>query len=258
MSRSNNTEIISPVKRHFEWSGSEGCIKYFDKTKGEKGENILLKLPFTFLVLDRLTTMRGFSDADNSGIWSNEIRDLKKETLTVRTKKGIIGQGLYETLDAVKNKGAQYAQSVYIAYYDENKELSIGNLLMTGSSIGPWIDLLKGKDIYKYAVIIKEKKEEKKGATKFFAPVFNLTTVKPETDNKAIDLDKELQTYLKAYFSRNATQQTEQQNLAPEDVITKEQKEGVKELENEQPWKSREKGDFSNDGEEYDDSDLPF
>lgn len=121
MSRSNNTEISNPANRFFEWSGSEGKIKYYDK---EKKENIYIDLPFVFLVLDVLTTIKGYSDEDESGIWANEIRNLKTEELTVRTKHGIKAKGLYEEVKNVL--GAKYSQSVYIAYKDGG-ELKIGN-----------------------------------------------------------------------------------------------------------------------------------
>lgn len=208
MSRSNNTEIINPAKIFFEWVGSKGCLKYFDKNKGEKGEQVFVNLPFSFLVLDKLHCIRGFSDDDQSGFWSNEVRDLKKESLTVRTKKGIVGTGLYQTMAPILNMGAAYCQSVYIAFKD-NDNLVIGNLQLTGSAIGPWIELNKGRNVYKYSIVISEATPMKKGATKYFAPVFTLNTFSPETDAKAVELDQQLQEYLKAYFNRNASEQQE-------------------------------------------------
>ena len=40
MSRSNNTELINPAKRFYEWNGDKGGFRYFDKQLGEKGERI--------------------------------------------------------------------------------------------------------------------------------------------------------------------------------------------------------------------------
>jgi hypothetical protein len=218
MSRSNNTEIVNPAKRYYQWVGSKGCLRYFDKTKGEKGEDVFVKLPFTFLVLDRLHTIRGFSDADQSGYWSNEVRDLKLHTLTVRNKKGIAATGLYASLAPVLNKGANYCQSVYIAIKGADGKLEICNVQLEGSSIGPWIELCKGKDIYKYAVSIASATPMKKGTTNYFAPVFSLSAnITPETENAAQELDKELQEYLKSYFLRNNTQQRE--NVKETEVV---------------------------------------
>lgn len=211
MSRSNNLEIKSPAKYHFEWVGSKGCLKYFDKSIGEKGDNVLVKLPFSFLVLDKLHTIKGFSDQDQSGFWSNEIRDVKKETLTVRTKKGIVGTGVYSTLAHILNQGAQYSQSVYIAYKGE-EGLVIANIQMTGSSIGPWIDFNKKVNVYKTAIVIKSALPAKKGTNNFFIPVFDVQEIAPNTEEKAIEMDKELQEYLTEYFKRSGTEQREAVN----------------------------------------------
>lgn len=223
MSRSNNTEIINPAKFFYEWVGSKGCLKYFDKSIGEKGEQVLVKLPFTFLVLDRLSTIKGFSDSDQSGFWSNEIRDIKKEPFTVRTKKGVVATGLYSNLAPVLNQGACYSQSVYIAVKDEKGSFQICNFSIHGSAIGEWITLCKGKDIYKYAVTIASAAPMKKGSTDYFAPVFKLNpNVSPGTEQKAVELDKLLQEYLAAYFNRNKSEQQETMSVA--EVVTDRQK----------------------------------
>lgn len=225
MSRSNQTELINPSQRFFEWVGSKGCLKYFDKSKGEKGENVFVELPFTFLVLDRLSTIRGFSDADQSGFWSNEIRDIKKEVFNVRTKKGLVASSLYANLAPILNQGAAYCQSVYIAFKDGN-DFKIGNFQIHGSAIGEWINLCKGKNIYKYAVTISSAIPMKKGATSYFIPVFKLNPqISEATEEKAVELDKELQEYLTAYFNRNKSEQ--QENVKPEEVLTDRQKSDI-------------------------------
>lgn len=226
MSRSNNTEIINPAKFFYEWVGSKGCLKYFDKSKGEKGEQVFVQLPFTFLVLDRLSTIKGFSDADQSGFWSNEIRDIKKERFTVRTKKGIVATDYYSNLSPVLNEGACYSQSVYIAVKDDKGEFQICNFAIHGSAIGEWINLCKGKDIYKYAVTIASAAPMKKGVTNYFIPVFKLSqNVSPDTETKAVELDKQLQEYLSAYFNRTKSEQ--QENTTPADVLTDRQKNSI-------------------------------
>jgi len=232
MSRSNNTEIVNPAKFFYEWVGSKGCLKYFDKQKGEKGEQVLVQLPFTFLVLDRLSSIKGFSDDDQSGFWSNEIRDIKKEKFTVRTKKGVVATDYYSNLSPVLNLGACYSQSVYIAVKDEKGIFSICNFAIHGSAIGEWINLCKGKDIYKYAVTITSASPMKKGATNYFIPVFKLNpTISSETEQKAIELDKELQDYLKSYFNRNKSEQ--QETISVAEVVTQQQRHDIDQLNGE-------------------------
>jgi len=198
MSRSMNTDLVPIAKQTYDWQGSTGKIKYYDRATKE---NKFLDLPFTFIVLDKLATIVGFSDADQSGFWSNDIRDITKDRLHIRTKKGLEDEGLYKELAHVLNKGAKYAQVLYIGYKEE-KELIIAKLLIHGAAIGAWIDFCKGKDIYKNAVTIVGATAAKKGATNYFIPEFKVKEITEETDKKAMLLDAELQDYLKLYFVR--------------------------------------------------------
>jgi len=45
----------------------------------------------------------------------------------------------------------------------------------------------------------------KKGATKYFEPVYEVLKVSDEANNAAIELDRELQEYLTAYLAKNAS-----------------------------------------------------
>lgn len=201
MSRSRNTELTNPALKFYGWSGSKGKLKSFDKSLGEKGEQVFTELPFTFLVLDKLTTITGFSDADASGFWSNEVRNIKTEKLCVKTSKGEYMNDIYANLAPVLNKGAAYCQSLYIAYKEDGK-LVIGNLKLSGSAIGSWIEFCKGKKLYEIAVTITEAVKAKKGATEYFVPTYVASAVSEGTQQEAVELDKCLQEYLTAYFKR--------------------------------------------------------
>lgn len=205
MSRSNNTELKNPATKHFEWNGESGGFRYFDKSIGEKGERVKVDLPFRFLVLDCLNTIKGFDDQHQSGYWSNEVRNIKADKLTVRNKKGVQYEGLYDSLDLV---GSKYCQSVYIAFYD-GTELTIGNLALTGTALSAWIDFRKKAKIYEGAIEVAEMVEGRKGKTIYQTPVFKSIEIKPETDEKAKELDKELQEYLTAYFARSGKVESE-------------------------------------------------
>lgn len=201
MSRSNNTEIINPAVKTFEWNGDAGGFRYYDKTAKLK---VNVPYPFKFLVLDQLTTIGGFSDADQSGFWSNEIRDTKKELLTVRTKNGIEMIGTYEQVKAgLSAKGADYVKSVYIAYYEADRTFNIGRILIKGAAIGPWIEFCKENKVMEIGVQVNSHTEGKKGKTIYQIPTFEKMDVSETTNNLAIEKDKELQEYLKAYFNRD-------------------------------------------------------
>lgn len=229
MSRSNNTELKNPATRFIEWKGGDGKFQYYDK---DTKANIDIPLPFRFIVLDQLTTIKGYCDADESGYWSNEIRDLATETLVVRTKKGKHAPMLYEQVkEKLGSAGADYCKSVYIGYYDVNKKLVIGNISIKGCAIGPWIDFCKSNKVMEIGVQVKVSLEGKKGKTVFKSPVFEPLVISKESNEAALLLDKELQQYLSDYFKTSKTNSVESQleNDAP--PLTKEQEEGIKELE---------------------------
>jgi hypothetical protein len=118
MSRSNPTQNArNPSTRWFEWHGSKGQINYWDK---EAKQRVFLNLPFTFLLLDELATVRGFHQASNSGVFANEVRDTRQETLLVRAfEGGEIASGLYANIrDRVKAHGGYFQASCYVAYKD--------------------------------------------------------------------------------------------------------------------------------------------
>ena len=218
MSRSNpDVRLESPCKRYFEWNGDAGGFKYFDKAKDavEKGTgNIAVPLPFTFLVIDELITIGGFSESANSRFWSNEIRkrDLKTGILTVKNGKGECCSGTYESIKG-KETGMKYCESVYIAYRDENNALQIGNIKFVGAGLSSWIDFVSGtrddkgkrltppNDPYKGAIKVATMLEGKKGKTVYQMPVFVTVPVKEETDEQVKEMDRELQAYLKLYFN---------------------------------------------------------
>lgn len=208
MSRTNrDNELRNPATRFFEWSSNEKTLTWYDK---EEKKNVTVELPFVFLVLDQLSTITGWSDNDQSGIWSNEIRDTRKDILTVRTKLGTKDVGLYEKVKHVP--GARYTRSIYIAFKDGD-ELVLGHLKLKGAANSAWIEFTKSAgDIYAGAVRVTGAVEGKKGATVYYSPEFAMNSVSKETLDKADELDRQLQAYLSVYLARSP--ETEQAQTA--------------------------------------------
>jgi hypothetical protein len=215
MSRSNPTETLSnPSTKFIDWSGSEGKFKYYDK---EKKENVFIELPFIFIPLDILSTCKGYNDQEKVGYYSNEVRSTKKEPFTVRTKNGIVMTGLYEQVkEKLAPKGLKYVQSVYVAIKEEGKGLVIANLQLTGSALGPFINFCDGKKVTEIGVTVKSANPMKKGATKYFEPVYEVMPVSEATNKVASELDVELQEYLTAYFAKTGTTQPEYTDVVDE------------------------------------------
>lgn len=198
MSRTTNEKLVSPCSKFISWKN--GTFSYWDKATES---NIEIKIPVRFLVLDTLNTIKGYSDTDQSGFWSNEVRDTKKEIITVYTKVGVKAKGLYEQVKANPAcTGAKYCQSVYIALVEGDK-LSLANIQMTGAAVSAWIDFTKDNDLYKGAIEVNSSIEGKKGATKYQIPVFTKVDVTDKINKEAENLDKTLQEYLALYFKKS-------------------------------------------------------
>lgn len=206
MSRSNNIDLPNPASRFYQWNGSKGGFTYWDR---EKESRIEVPLPFGFMVLDCLSTIKGWSDADQSGFWANEVRDISKDALTVRTKKNRY-TGTYRAIKANPNcAGAKYCQSVYIADR-QGDELVIANIQLMGAALSSWIEFRKKhKNVYEGAIRITSMKEGKKGAVTFQQPIFEAITASDASNAQAVELDRELQNYLGIYIKRKKDESAE-------------------------------------------------
>ena len=205
MSRSNPSEHVSnPATRWFEWNGEKGLVRYYDK---DKKENVDVPLPFTFLLLDQLASVRGWNDESSSGIYSNEVKDTTKDVLVVKAfKGGTIAEGLYKDIKLTVNAaGGSYTANCYLAYKGATGELQLACIRFKGAALGGWMEFTKDHrgDLYKGAIKIDGYSEGKKGRVIFRVPTFKMVPVSDETNDEATALDEELQDFLSAYLNRN-------------------------------------------------------
>ena len=220
MSRSNPTDAIrNPSTRWFEFAGGAdgGFVRYYDKDAekhvplgdAQNGGK------FVFILLDELATVKGWHDASDSGIFANEVRDTRQDTLVVRSfKGGELASGLYAQIkDRIGNIGGNFVSSCYIAYKD-GEELKIGNIHFKGAALSAWMDFKKncptkkdssGKSVKAYyldAVKIEGFDQGKKGSIVYRTPKFALVPLSEESNKQAIGLDADLQAFLSDYFKR--------------------------------------------------------
>jgi hypothetical protein len=200
VSRSNPETASNPATRYFEWSAEKGELNYYDK---DTKQNVAVKLPFSFLLLDQVSQVGGGVKVQGKyeGYWSNAVKNLNTQIITVKSKGGIVAQGLYAELK--ERKGLYYVKGLYIAFYDDNKELSIGFMKLKGSALGAWFEFTKShRNLYDGAFTIKSRSEIINGdKSDYYTPVFAHKPVSEETEQAAKDLDAELQAYLTAYFA---------------------------------------------------------
>jgi hypothetical protein len=274
MSRSNKEEnyVTNPSTRWFEWSGKEGKLKWYDK---DTKQNHFVEDGFKFLVLDQLNTVTGFSDDLQVGYFANEVRRAS-DILTVRTKKGIYKTGKWkDDLSAIP--GARFTKSVYIGYYD-NGELKLGNIKFSGSALGGlseagmkknsdmtdaqlnqvgWFNFCKtSPDIEEIAVELSGIVPDKKGSNEFWRPVFKrIEKVSDATNEQALNLDRTLQTYLKAYF---AQQPQEEKAMAAGESLSGQEYIDARDREINREYPAEELPEFSGDGSVDEEIEIPF
>lgn len=229
MSRSNPTDgVKNPSTRWFEWAGGDdgGFVRWYDR---DTKQGVKVEGPFAFLLLDELSTVKGWHEPSESGIYANEVRDLRSDALVVKSfKGGELASGLYTTIkDRIVAKGGHYHGSIYIAYKD-GEELKLGNLGLKGAALSAWMEFKKsapakkdanGKSVKAYfvdAVTVAGYEQAKKGATTYRIPKFALKVVGEETNQKALALDAELQSFLMDYFKRPKAEAAK--DTEPEDI----------------------------------------
>ncbi len=199
MSRSQDLKS-NPCKRYMEWNSENGEFQWYNK---ETKEKIAVNLPFEFAVLDELTNIKGYYEKQSQGCWSNEIKDLKTQPLTVRTKNGVLLEGLYaEIKDNLDTYGCSYTRSLYIGVKNEEGEWEIQNLQLKGAAFSGWLEFTKEakQKVYTQSVICHNFRNEKKGKVTFTVPEFKLSSIDASDNDALKDLDRELQDYFKYYF----------------------------------------------------------
>lgn len=208
MSRSNpHVNAPNPAVRWFEWNGEHGTVRYYDR---DAKKNVDVPLPFQFLLLDELASVRGWHDASDSAIYSNEVKDTRTDILVVKSfKGGLLAEGLYKDIkDRVGSLGGQFVANCYIAFKQGN-DLVIGSLRFKGAALGAWMEFRKNSraTLYTKAVSVVGFTEGKKGKVVFRVPTFESKDVSVETNAIATDLDREFQKWLTSYFERRTSDQ---------------------------------------------------
>lgn len=202
---SNRTQVFAggtknPAQKFLEWKSDQKGFSYYDKGL-EK--NVEVSLPFKFVFLDELSTVKGWNDASSSGIFANEVKYLSKEPMTVKAfKGGVLAQGLYNDIkERVKNAGGHYSKSIYIMLEDG----TLANVQLKGSATQQWGEFVKANRnvITRKWVNVANAIENKKGKVTFSIPNF---TIGEDINDKYSDLADakfdELEAYLKTYLTK--------------------------------------------------------
>jgi len=203
MSTSNRRQAFAqpqsnPATKFIDWKSNDKSFSFYDK---ENKVNVPIPLPFKFVTLDEMHTVKGWSDSCQSAIYSNEVKFISKEVMTVKPFKGNeIAKGLYsEIKEKVKAAGAHYVKSIYVMLEDG----SLANIQLKGAACQSWGDFTNKNRtrLPDEWVTVKSATEGKKGAVKYYTPDFtfdkSLTEAEMEQADEAFGI---LETYLKAYL----------------------------------------------------------
>jgi hypothetical protein len=205
MSTSNRRQAFqqpqsNPSTKFIDWKSNDKCFSYYDK---ETKENVAIPLPFKFLVLDELHCVKGWNDATQSAIYSNEVKFISKEPITVKPFKGNeIAKGLYKDIkEKVVAAGGHYVKSIYIMLEDS----TLANLQLKGSAVQAWGEFTNKvrNRLPDEWVIVKTTKDGKKGAVKFSMPEFGFERSLSESEMEMADeVFNTLELYLKTYLKK--------------------------------------------------------
>jgi len=192
------TKSKNPAKKFLSWKSEEKKFGYYDK---EKEENVLIDLPFKFVILEHYHTVKGWNDASESGIYSNEVFQIGNEELQVKSfKGGKIAEGLYkDNKPTIVAAGGHYARSIYAVTND----LEIINISLKGSGVSSYSDFINeigDLNFDKNWIEVTEAKELKKGKVNYSIPVFKKSNAIKDK-SKLMPFAEELQDYMIDYKS---------------------------------------------------------
>lgn len=190
----------NPTSKYLEWKSNDKSFSYYDK---EAGENVKVELPLKFLFLQNYHTVKGWNDASESGIYSNEVFYIGSEPMTVRSfKGGVIAEGLYKDIKpTITAAGGKYNRSIYVMLEDG----TVANISLKGSGVRQWSDFMEANKniIDNQWIEVLTSNDEKKGSIKYSTPEFTVGANLTKQDSaKADDVAAELKNYLDGYFKK--------------------------------------------------------
>ena len=161
----------NPAEYFLEWRSDHKKFSYYDK---EKQTDVLVPLTLNFLVLEEYHTIKGFNDADQIGIYANEILDINHEPLTVKTHKGtLIAKGNYSEIKTqVSNAGGEYYKSIYAV----TRQGKLINISFKGSCVAKWTEFTNKKAWNRLKdewVAVTSAEDHQKGKIKYSTPNFS-------------------------------------------------------------------------------------
>ena len=211
------TKNSNPTSKFLEWKSNNKSFSYYDK---ENKQNVEVKLPLTFLVLEEFHTIKGFSDADQTGIYANEILQISAEEFECKSFKGrVIAKGTYSDIKgAVNAAGGNYHKSIYAV----TKEGDLINISFKGAAVSKWSQFTeKGawKRLKDEWVTIEDAEDHKKGMVAYSTPNFKFNTSLTDYEFKIVEARaNELEFYMDGYLAKDEPAKVEEPALVEDKI----------------------------------------
>jgi len=213
-----STGSSNPATKFLQWNTQASAWEFYDK---EAQQSRTLPQDTGFIVLDQLSTAKGWDDRNNSAIWANEVY-APGDKLTLRNKDGIVAIGTWAEL---KNnvQGVKFTKSVY-AMAKVGAGYELVNFQLKGCAVKEWFafeDRVGGSNKLEGDVVVAvtEAVEERKGKVEYIKPIFNIVsnTLSNEAALQADKMDGTLQEYLSSYLKvEKPTEDDEEEESEPE------------------------------------------
>lgn len=196
----NYEKVKNPVKRYIKFSGETGVFSYWDS---EKKQNVALE-SLDLVLLDRRASVSGWSDANNSSIYSNFFNSTK-DAITVRAGDKDIIAGTWEAnKDAIKEAGGEYCENLF-ALADIDGEWELVALKLTKSALSSWSNFttenkVKMSALYNSLLVVEKGPQQKKGRILYVMPTFRTEALPADLAKLA---DEAHRNELKPYLERS-------------------------------------------------------
>lgn len=212
MSLSNPKEVLArPAKKYIQFNGEKGIFTYwhaFDKddpkySEATKGERREISIENAIVLDSDLFSVTGYNK-ERGYFGTNEVRSPSDELVVRFFKENKADfRGNYEAVKNHVGREGRYTKCIYLYLNGE-----IVHLQIAGTCLSSWFDIENDrKKIVTHTIRVKDilvgdqgKKSEYRYATFEYGSPFS-----DEEKAEAIEADKELQEYLKKYFSKNGT-----------------------------------------------------
>lgn len=196
MSRSNPTTTTDPAVLRIKWSSEKGIFTAYDR---EKKENSDLQLPFTFIVLDELQMVAGYSEKAGCGLYSNLVPGNIQGIFKVKGNKPhpnlpIVGKWI-DIKEKAGNMGAKWCKVIYaMAKNRTTEEFEMVRIELMGAAVSSFINNIKNPEVG--AIKVAKFEEGKKGSVVYKFPVFEQVEIGKKLEDAAEAMDIELQKYV--------------------------------------------------------------